>query len=447
VQDGSDLVNQLSQLEESKLVRLFRYLLEFIPVFGESAASDQIQRDPIPLDLADAEVQLKILGAVRSVNSWAYAWLFHVIHLPSFLWDPEVIETLLKARLHQASENLKASQYSLSALSRKLDPPEWFDPIPEGCDYYVFTNVLIDPEDGVFSKVAEYGHQCFDELLGGRQRVRVGLGSPETIVRGHRSQLSNFIIDLLNMPSSYYFIAREGRISVVPVTEHGSFLANSRGCAEETIGEGLSAVISSDLTVAGRPVATELTELELLINSATTKERDLQEFFRKNPELMFALDERYCEIRPHVCLYDEKGERLVPDFTARIQDSRIWDIIELKLPQHSALVRRNNLEQAAAAAARGIAELLQYRDFFSVRSHRERVRAKFGSAPYEPSLVLVIGRGRSTQHYEWRSARVGFPRVRIVSYDYLFERVRKCSASLAAAAKPRPSDPPHRFKP
>ena len=64
------------------------------------------------------------------------------------------------------------------------------------------------------------------------------------------------------------------------------------------------------------------------------------------------------------------------------------------------------------------------------RRNRMRVAERFGAAPYEPCLVLVIGRGRSTQKYEWQSVRLGFPKVEIVSYDYLFERARQCRAAL-----------------
>src|SRR5262249_34718077 len=145
----------------------------------------------------------------------------------------------------------------------------------------------------------------------------------------------------------------------------------------------------------------------------------------------------YCEIRPHVCLADAKGNRLVPDFMARIQDTNIWDIIELKRPQYGHTARTNNLERVSSIAARGIAALLQYRDFFASRANRRRVTNYFGTAPYEPCLILLIGRGRSRDRYEWRSARLGFPGVKIVSYDYLFWRARECHAILHDRRRPR----------
>jgi hypothetical protein len=150
-----------------------------------------------------------------------------------------------------------------------------------------------------------------------------------------------------------------------------------------------------------------------------------------NPHFWFGLDEGYCEIRPHICLYDATQHRLVPDFMARVEDSSIWDVIELKRPQHPLTVNNRGTERPSASASRAIAELLQYRDFFGSRENRKRVVNRFGTAPYEPSLVLVIGRGRPRERYEWRSARVGLPRVQVVSYDYLFERAQECSAYLS----------------
>lgn len=230
------------------------------------------------------------------------------------------------------------------------------------------------------------------------------------------------------MPSSYYFVAREGKISVVPVTEHGGFFATRDAGTMEQAAGGTSAVVSSVLYAPGSSPR-GLSDLEALINSPKTKEGDLQCFFRLHPHFLFALDERYCEIKSHVCLVEENRNRHVPDFMARIEDSFIWDVVELKQPQHR-LTRTDKSEQPSAIAARGIAELIRYRDFFGSRNNRNRVAHAFGTAPYEPALVLVIGRGRTTDRYEWRTTRPGLPPVRAVSYDFLFERARQCGAYI-----------------
>jgi hypothetical protein len=166
--------------------------------------------------------------------------------------------------------------------------------------------------------------------------------------------------------------------------------------------------------------------LEFFINSPRTKEKDIQNFLEINPEFLFALDENYCEIKPHVCLIDRGTTQLVPDFMARIEDSNIWDIIELKLPIHPILVTNQGFKKPSAIAARGISQLLKYRDFFSLRNNRGRFLSQYGIHSYEPTLILVIGRGYKSQNiYEWTSVKTQFPKVKVVTYDYLFNRAKQ----------------------
>lgn len=429
----------ISQLEESKFLRLFRYLLALTPTHGGPASDDQLKRDPIPIDTPDAEFQLKILSRVGSIQSWATAWLFQLVHLPQFLCDEGLLEQELQAHLRRGFESLRARPNPLAAAQELFEAPSYLCATPQGYDYYLYTNVRIDPQGPVAARLSEYGKGCLSELTGGSRHSEhtFGIGSPETVVGVNKSVVQNFVVDLLNSPSSYYLIAREGRISVDVVTEHGSFLANPSGNNQEP-SRGISAVTSSSLRSARTNALPELAELEDLINDPKTKEADLQAFLALYPQLLFGLDERYCEVKPHVCLYDSRGERLVPDFMARVQDSDIWDLIELKLPEHRVIVNRAGSERASAAAAKGIAELLRYRDFFGQRANRDRVRDRFGIAPYEPCLVMVIGRGRSTTRYDWSGTPLGLPGVRIVSYDYLFERARACRDGLQAMWDARP---------
>jgi hypothetical protein len=265
----------------------------------------------------------------------------------------------------------------------------------------------------------------------GQRHPRFGIGTPETVAKNSESELKPFILDLINTPSSYYFIAREGHVSVTPVIEHGIFLASNTKLNDKSRTSGLCTVVTSALSSENSRGAPGLSELKALIDSTSTKEQDLQVFFETNPQFLLGLDDRYCDIRPHVCLLDSRGERLIPDFMARVEDSNIWDVIELKLPQHSLMTRNKREAKPSAAAARGIMELLQYRDFFSVRQNRDKVKNRFEIAPYEPCLVLVIGRGQAGERYEWQSARTGFPCAKIVSYDYLFERAKQCSSILS----------------
>jgi hypothetical protein len=419
---SKEFVELLSQLEESKFVRLFRHLVDSRASVG--MAGFDIGEPAVALDLPDAELQFKLAGSTGSMGSFSAAWLFQIAHAPAFLWHDELAETFFCERLRTAFENLTTTWPKMQSAEPSDGPHTGFHAASEGCDhYYVFTNICHDISENSLEKFSDTAHRLYSDIVGvpRNRHPAFGIGTPETVFKNAYGEMRRFVLDLLNIPSSYYFVAREGRISVAPVTERGAFLASRDGRTSGTT-TGLATVTTTVLPYGNSLGPGSCSDLEALINSRTIREEDLQHFFASNPGFFFALDERYCEIRPHVCLSDGKGERLVPDFMARIEDSNVWDTIELKLPQSPTTVCSRGIEKASAVAARGIAELLRYRDFFGARENRNRVSARFGTAPYEPSLVLIIGRGRRTHRYEWNSARAGFPKVQIVSYDYLFER-------------------------
>lgn len=411
----------LPQLEEAKFMRFFR----------EFALDDmEPERTTVPLDFPDAEV---FLTTIEDDHACVVGSTFQqVAHLPAALWHSDIVGLFLEKSLRQAFKNLGGREDLVRVLdgSRTVQRAyELFgvreEHFPE--DYALFTNlpndVLIDREE-----ISQYARDLCHRMLDiPRQSCPYfHLVTPESVMSASgANQVKQFLIELLNTPSGYYFVAREGRISVASTTEHGTFFAPGPGGA--TVDPGLSAVITSTL-----PTSDVLSEIETLVNIPGIQERDLQGFFESHPELLFAFDEKYCEIRPHVCLVDNKGDRLIPDFMARLHGSNLWDVIELKMPRDPLTVLHGRTEKPSAQAARAIAELLAYRDFFAIRSNRQRIENRFDIAPYEPCLVLVIGRGRSNDRYEWESCRPGFPKVQIVSYDYLFERAREIRAALSS---------------
>lgn len=428
----SDLLAIMSQLEESKFCKLFRYL-------ACEKDDEVINKKTIPLDFSKAEVHLT---SIEDDYRGFSAYMFHqLVHIPIPLWYDEAIEEVCENSLWDALLCLKKCPDLLEMLDgtrsyqyyQEHRPPQ--DYFPE--DYFFLSNVC----HGVLGHKMECpvnfrfrARELFKRVLciPEDRCPNFEVITPETILNSlGRQQAIAFLVDMLNTPSSYYLLAREGRVSVIPTSEHGTFLACSNVDASEQSSIGLSARVIRSLVPTNPITVDVLSEFETLLNKETAREEDFQEFLRSNPQLLFAMDARYCEIRPHVCLYDSTGERLVPDFLARIQDSNIWDVIELKLPSSKPLVRHRMAERASAAAARGIAELLRYRDYFSIRENRRRMANHFGFAPYEPCLVLVMGRGNKTR-FEWESTRAGFPGVQIVSYDCLFQQARALCEDISA---------------
>jgi hypothetical protein len=438
---ASELMSLLSNLEESKFLRFFRHI-----EYPEDPDSSPDGSATLPLDLRGAEVHLM---EVKDDHAGFGACYFNqVLHLPTSLWCSEAIQEYCEDQLWRALLDFKRRP----DLTKKLDgtstyefyrdgggPPQP-DILPE--DYFIFTNIC--------HEVLRHGPRCpngfestarnlFTRVLSipPERCPRIFITTPETILAGAaKSDVVRFLIDVANSPSSYYLLAREGHISVIPTVEHGLFFANG---SETTacIGSGITTVAASAIAPSRLITSNLISDFEHLLNTRSIKEREIQEFIEVHPHLLSTLDERYCEIRPHVCLYDATGERLVPDFMARIQDSNLWDVIELKLPKDVLTVSHHAIQKAAAATARGISELLRHRDYFSVRDNRRRVLNRLGTAPYEPGLVLIIGRGYSASRFEWNSIRSGFPRVSIVSYDYVFEQARRRASELQDIRVPR----------
>jgi hypothetical protein len=428
----SDVLAIMSQLEESKFCKLFRYL-------ACEKDDEVINKKTIPLDLSKAEVHLT---SIEDDYRGFSAYMFHqLVHLPAPLWYGEAIEEFCEISLWDALLCLKNRPDLVEMLDgtrsyqyyQEHGPPQ--DYFPE--DYFFLSNVSHDVLGHEAECPANFrfrARKLFNRVLyiPEDRCPNFEIITPETVLHSlGRPQAIAFLVDMLNAPSSYYLLAREGRVSVVPTSEHGTFLACSNDGASDHPSVGLSARVVRSLIPTDAITVHVLSEFEMLLNDQTAREEDFQEFLRCNPQLLFAMDERYCEIRPHVCLYDSNGERLVPDFLARIQDSNIWDVIELKLPSSRPLVRHRTAARASAAAARGIAELLRYRDYFSVRENRRRMANHFGFAPYEPCLVLVMGRGNNTR-FEWESTRAGFPGVQIISYDCLFQQARALCQDISA---------------
>lgn len=143
----SELVFRLSQLQESKFLQLFRYLVDSRGSRGKAA---------VPLDFPDVELHFKFDESLVSLSTYTSAWLFQIAYAPSCLWSSERFEVFLRERLEKAFFNLKTMPPTFQtrpAYSGPLDGAlTVFESASDGCaDYYVFTNVCIELEEGALS--------------------------------------------------------------------------------------------------------------------------------------------------------------------------------------------------------------------------------------------------------------------------------------------------------
>lgn len=365
-----------------------------------------------------------MIGKVSSFNSWAVSWIFQSAYLPVGLWSEASVVTHLKRSMTAAQKDLDAHPDPYSILYAEEQREKEFMQFPIATDayYYLATNVGAALSESAVNQLARHFRRRFGERSGASGvPIHFGISTPGALEEHRGDELQRFLIDLLNMPSSYYFVAREGGVSVVPATEHGWYLLNG--------GEPRAATATSIL----RHDVGGLADLEQLINARSTSEADLQAFLSEHPHFLFALDERYCEISPHVALAGPGGTKLVPDFLVRLEESSRWHMLELKKPAAPISASRGIAGRAAKHAAHAIRQLLDYSEAASTGAGRAALRKAYGCAPYDPSLVVLIGRGAPNSRFRWRTSRAGLPDVQLVTYDYLLERAREASAHNAAA--------------
>jgi hypothetical protein len=207
----------------------------------------------------------------------------------------------------------------------------------------------------------------------------------------------------------------DGRIRIISISRDGR-LALLEGSRERH----KMLYVADSRTAALQNV---IDELEYLVNTRTTSEAALQNFFERNPYLITGDD--YSSAHPHVVLEREDRGPLVPDFLLEpLNQAGLCDLLELKLPKSKLFVERKNRNRMSAAVAEACAQLRTYRDYFESQENRERVRKAYGFNVFRPNMYVVIGRRGSIPPMEIRAAEADMPLLRIKTYDDLLDRAR-----------------------
>jgi hypothetical protein len=162
--------------------------------------------------------------------------------------------------------------------------------------------------------------------------------------------------------------------------------------------------------------AGEIYELEDLINSPRTLERDLQIFFDRHPHFLRRGD--YREVFSQTYLSREDRGPLIPDFILTDRALQTAAIIELKLPMPSVVRRQENRDRFSASVMEARAQLLTYRDWFRDRSNRRKLAAMVGMEIFEPRLAVVIGRSTDfLDEFDRQRLAADTTDVEVVTYD------------------------------
>jgi hypothetical protein len=164
-------------------------------------------------------------------------------------------------------------------------------------------------------------------------------------------------------------------------------------------------------------------ELEDLVNTPRVTERQLQEFFERNPR--FLCGDAYQEARPHIILEREGSGPLIPDFVLRPHGTdALCDLLELKLPDAKLVVGRSDRRRLSSAVYEASAQLREYRSYFDDRSHREAVEKVYGLRFFLPRMIVLIGKRSGYPATDLRRAEADVPQLTLVTYDDLIERAR-----------------------
>ncbi len=110
------------------------------------------------------------------------------------------------------------------------------------------------------------------------------------------------------------------KIKLVSLTPEGTY----RFLDESDNLHSILYVVSSET----RALETAVEEMESLMNNCKSKEKDIQEFFERNPD--FILNDEYKRAHPHLTLTKEGGTSLIPDFVLEpVDQNSLCDLLEL----------------------------------------------------------------------------------------------------------------------
>lgn len=177
----------------------------------------------------------------------------------------------------------------------------------------------------------------------------------------------------------------------------------------------------------------ELLELEDLINSSQTNERDLQRFFECHPQLLRVWDFR--EVFPQVYLTREDAGPLIPDFLLLDRELQRAALVDLKLPSAKIVAAKQNRERFSALVEEARSQLLEYRDWFEDPHNRSKLKERFGIEIYRPRLGVIIGSSAEfTSPFQRQKLESRYPDIQVVTYDDVLACSRRRLALIKSAS-------------
>ncbi|MEU6731812.1 Shedu anti-phage system protein SduA domain-containing protein [Streptomyces physcomitrii] len=207
----------------------------------------------------------------------------------------------------------------------------------------------------------------------------------------------------------------DGRLRLVSVQSDGSVKIF------DTPGHLHGLLYVASLEAAGWKTLVQ--ELEDLINSPKSAERDLHQFFERNPD--FLCGDAYEEAQSHIVLQRDSDGPLIPDFALKPRNpNALCDLLELKLPRAKLLRVSKNRVRLTSAIMGASAQLREYQSYFDDIKKRIAIEETYGLRFFRPRMMVLIGKRSDYSASDLRSAESDVPNLSIVTYDDILERAK-----------------------
>jgi len=169
---------------------------------------------------------------------------------------------------------------------------------------------------------------------------------------------------------------------------------------------------------------TVLKELEEMINYPNIKERDLQKFFEKHPELLKG--DEYDLIIPQATIIGN-NTNWEADFVLRPFDqSNFCKILELKIPQFNIIKKeRSGHINFYSELNTAIQQLKDYYKAFHNENTKKIFAEKYKTNVFEPDLQLLIGRKWDIKYNSNMLSLQRDSNIKINDWDTLTEQLKR----------------------
>lgn len=175
-----------------------------------------------------------------------------------------------------------------------------------------------------------------------------------------------------------------------------------------------------------------LAQYEKLINKKDVSEKEMQEFFERNPD--FLLGNRFRRLWSQFLFPADSSPKQRTDFLLepRVypQISTNWEVLELKKPT-DRLVTKSGLHRGFSGKVhRAIRQLRDYSERFL--KNPDYLLRKLGHKVTHPRLALLIGKKMEADPTVLAKEQMDHPQIRLISYDEIQEEQASRFAALFA---------------